>query len=92
MENKVSLSLDKTVTRLAGYPYGKRVYDEQVAGKVDFSKTAYIEFPSEIVKSASSFVQGFFENIIPIVGLEGIGTKVVLICSDSLKDSIMKNL
>lgn len=92
MDNKVTLVIDKTVTRLAGYPYGQLVYNEQVDGKLDFSKTAYIEFPQEIVRSASSFVQGFFEKIISIVGIDGIGTQVVLLCNDSLKESIMKNL
>ena len=92
MDNKVVLVFDKTVTRLAGYPYGEQVYAEQVEGKLDFSKTAYIEFPDTIVKSGSSFVQGFFHNIIPFVGIPGIGTKVILICSNSLRKSIMDNL
>lgn len=92
MDNKVTLVFDKTITRLAGYPYGEQVYAEQVEGKLDFSKKAYIEFPDTIVKSASSFVQGFFYNIIALVGISGIGSRVVLVCSDSLRESIMDNL
>lgn len=92
MENKVLLSFDQTITRLAGYSYGKETYDKQIAGKLDFTKTASIEFPTQIVKAASSFVQGFFEDIIRQVGIEGIDKTVVLICTETLKTSIMDNL
>ena len=71
MENKVELKFDKTVTRLAGNPYGRLVYEEQVKGKVDFGKTVYITFPDEIIYIASSFVQGFFDEIVKIVRFPG---------------------
>lgn len=92
MDNKVVLTLDKTITRLAGYSYGKEVYNEQVKGKLDFSQKAYIEFPDRIIKAASSFVQGFFEDIVKCVGIDGIDSTVILLCDDNLKKSIISNL
>ena len=92
MDNKVVLSFDQTITRLAGYSYGKDTYNRQIRGKLDFTETVFIEFPSQIVKAASSFVQGFFEDIIREVGIEGIGKTVVLICTETLKASILDNL
>lgn len=92
MENKVVLTFDKSVQRLAGYELGQSIYQNQVAGKLDYSQEAYIEFPSEIIKAASSFIQGFFEEIVRAVGLKGIGTQVHLICSDGLRASIQEKL
>jgi len=67
--NKISLEFDKTLTNLAGYDYGKAIYDEQVKGKIDIDKEFGIEFPSQIRGVASSFVQGFFEDIVDNIGL-----------------------
>ncbi len=92
MENRVELLFDSTITRLAGYPFGKEVYDKQVRGKLDYSKVAYIEFPTQIVKAASSFTQGFFEEIINEVGFDGLDEKIILVCSTTLKESIISNL
>lgn len=92
MDNKVVLTLDKAVTRLAGYSYGKEIYNEQVKGKLDFSQKAYIEFPDRVIKAASSFVQGFFEEIIKCVGIDGINSTVILLCGEDLKKSIISNL
>ena len=92
MENKVILVFDKSIQRLAGYEFGQSVYQNQVAGKLDYSQIAYIEFPPEIIKAASSFIQGFFEEIVRAVGVKGLGTQVRLICSDGLRASIQEKL
>lgn len=93
--NRIELSFtDKTVTRLAYYPYGKQIYEEQVKPHINFfDDITYIVFPNHIVKLASSFVQGFFEEIIEKVGYEAIGKKIIVESSnDSLKTSIFENL
>ena len=93
MENSVNLAFDKSITRLAGNSYGRQIYKSQVEGVIDFTQTAYIVFPEQIVAVASSFVQGFFEEIIKEVGILGIGTKVkVLAPSMDVETKILKNL
>ncbi len=91
--NYIKLKFDKTITRLAGFPYGEAVFNEQIKGYVDFSKPITIEFPEQIVKIASSFVQGFFKGIIYEVGIEEIGKSVEIVTSNlELKQTIISNL
>lgn len=92
-ESIIELTFDSTITRLAGFPYGEKVYEEQVAPRIDYSSPIVIAFPSQIVRVASSFVQGFFKEIIRNVGLEGIGKVVKLKTeNEQLYSSIMNNL
>lgn len=89
----ISLKFNNTVRRLAGYPYGKAVFNEQVRDSIDYNCTVYIDFPEQIIRVASSFVQGFFEEIIQNVGFLGIGKRVVIRSPHrEIVDSIMKNL
>jgi len=96
MEKKhIRLIFDQTVTRLAGFKYGMETYDSQVGNCVDFScdQIIVIEFPEQIIRIASSFVQGFFEKIIKQIGLESIGSQVEIQTGDiELTKSIFKNL
>lgn len=41
---KFDLRFDKMIVGLAGYDYGKTVYEEQVSNKIDFSKKIIIVF------------------------------------------------
>ena len=91
--NHVKLEFDKTITRLAGFPYGEAVYNEQIKGCVDLSKPVTIEFPEQIIKIASSFVQGFFKEIIQEVGVEEIGKSVQIVTPNlGVKQTIVSNL
>jgi len=93
MNNEIKLKFDKTVTRLAGNPYGRLVYEEQVKGKVDYNKVVYITFPDEIIYIASSFVQGFFDEIIKKVGVLGVGKQVIITANGiDINKTIIKNL
>lgn len=69
MNNRIELKFDNTLTNLAGYDYGVTIYNKQVKGQVDLEKPFEIVFPSQIKGVASSFVQGFFENIVESIGL-----------------------
>lgn len=69
MDNKVILHLKNDTISLAGYEYGKQIYEAQVKDKIDINKEFYIEIPSNIQFVASSFVQGFFSEIIEKIGL-----------------------
>lgn len=94
MKNYFKLNFDKTVTRLAGYPYGESVFKEQIAGRVDYSDLPIkIEFPDNIIRSGSSFTQGFFKVFISKFGYNCIGNEVQIITKNqSLINSIKDNL
>ena len=91
--NKVELVFNKAETRLAGFPYGRDVYMKQVNGKVDLSGQIEIVFPKQIEKVASSFVQGFFSELVSKIGYIGIDQKVTIVSSSSrLSDTIRTNI
>ena len=93
MENKVILNFQKALTGLAGYQYGLSEYQKQVEGKIDFSKKIVIEFPDNIERLASSFIQGFFGEFVRQIGISGIEEKVEIISrKKDMKDTIIKNL
>ena len=69
MNNSIELVFDNTLTNLAGYDYGVSIYNSQVKGKIDLNTEFFIVFPKQIRGVASSFVQGFFENIVDDIGL-----------------------
>ncbi|MBE5854145.1 MAG: hypothetical protein E7297_02165 [Lachnospiraceae bacterium] len=77
--NKVELVFDKKLTNLAGYDYGVSIYNEQVKGKIDLNETFEIVFPAQIKGIASSFVQGFFEEIVVNIGLIETGKRARII-------------
>lgn len=76
--NKITLSFeDQTLPSLAGYDYGKKIYHEQVEPVIDFNADKIvIKFPDYKKRIASSFVEGFFSEMIKVIGLDGINTKV----------------
>lgn len=93
MENIIYLSFGDEITRLAGYPYGKSIYQNQVKGNIKFDQKSCIVFPPQIVSVASSFVQGFFKEIVSEVGILGVGDRVeVMTGSKDLTQSIIDNL
>lgn len=90
---KINLEFPKSETRLAGFPYGETVYDEQVKDKISFDGEIEIVFPNQIEKVASSFVQGFFAAIVAAIGYKGVEEQVVITSgSDILTASIRKNI
>lgn len=66
MSNGIGLVFDNTLTNLAWYEYGKKVYEQQVQEKIDLNEEFQLVFPKQIKGVASSFVQGFFEQIVEI--------------------------
>ena len=93
MEARIELILDRTVTGLAGYELGKKVFDEQVKDKIDYDSPITIVFPDNIKKLASSFIQGFFGEIIENIGIVGIEKQVTIVAeNDKLPKSIIENL
>lgn len=92
-KNIIELKFDKSTTRLAGNPYGLSVYNEQVKEKIDFNKLNIIIFPDNIEKAASSFVQGFFAEIVKEIGYSKINEKVeIKTVHEKLRENIYKDL
>ena len=96
MVNEIILRFDSTITGLAGYQYGKKTFEEQVEGKINYqSEKIILLFPDNIRRMASSFIQGFFEDIVKNIGLEGIGEKMEITSGknkDNLKEMVINNL
>lgn len=72
-EQRVTLEIkDKTLTKLAGNSYGRKLFEEQVDGKIDLNQPFEIKFPEQIDYMASSFIQGFFGKIYTEIGRDGM--------------------
>lgn len=78
IHNVIELQFDKCTTRLAGNPYGKTVFKQQVEEKIKYDCQNIITFPDAIEKVASSFVQGFFAEVIERVGYSGFDDVVII--------------
>lgn len=89
----IKLDFPKSETRLAGFPYGEAVFNEQVKDIILYEDTVEINFPNQIEKVASSFVQGFFSAIVSEIGYKGIENKIkISSSSEALTASIYKNI
>lgn len=60
----IELIFNKSITRIAGNPYGKQIYNEQVKDKVDLNAVNKIIFPDNINGVSISFVQGLMYEIV----------------------------
>lgn len=93
MSNRIELVFDNTLTNLAGYEYGKKVYEQQVQGKIDLNEEFQLVFPKQIKGVASSFVQGFFEQIVTTIGLLKTEKNATIISEkDGFSEMIMSKL
>lgn len=90
----ITLKFDNTITRLAGNPYGKKIYEDQIKDNyTDYSEKLLITFPNNIEKVASSFVQGFFSYLVSEIGYEGIDENIsIKASSEELSKLILKRL
>ena len=72
-----TLKLDKTLSALAGYKYDQQIFREQVKPNIsDYSTDLNIEFPKNIEYLASSFVQGFFSDLVEKIGFSSVEDRV----------------
>lgn len=91
MNNTFELKFNKADTSIAGYPFGEKVFKEQIGANIDYSKEITIIFPENIKIVASSFVQGFFEEIVQNIGLRGVEEKVNIHSSSVRLSKKIKN-
>ena len=72
-EQRILLEIkDRSLTKLAGNIYGRKLFDEQVDRKINMNEPFVIVFPDQIDYLASSFIQGFFGKIYTEIGREGM--------------------
>ena len=91
--NKFELVFEKSTTRLAGFPYGEKVYKDQVKDKINFDQPVTIVFPKRIERVASSFTQGFFAAFVEKIGYQGIEEKVTIVAgTEELEKNIRENI
>lgn len=89
----IYLNFPKSETRLAGFPYGEEVFKKQAQDIISFDDQITIIFPDQIEKVASSFVQGFFANLVMNIGYKGIERNIIIKAkNEALTTSIRKNI
>ena len=89
------LILDKTLSALAGYAYGQQIFREQIKPKIsDYNSDFNFEFPENIEYLASSFVQGFFSDLVEQIGFSGVEDKVDIMSKNPniTKENVMGKL
>ena len=76
----IELQFKKTTVALAGNPYGKRIFDEQVRPKLSNSadEEVTITIPMQITYVTSSFIQGFFDYWLRTMNCDEIKEKVIV--------------
>lgn len=92
-EFKLTFS-DKTLSNLTGNKYGRSTFNSQVKNSISYDKPIVIVFPDYIDNIGSSFIQGFFDEIVGQIGLSGIENMVEIRSNtiENIKSYILKKL
>ncbi len=70
-----------TLTRLAGNPYGRKTYKEQIEDKIDFNDQTKIVFPETINGISISFIQGLMDEPVKLLGSKKEFEKKIILYS-----------
>jgi hypothetical protein len=93
VDNIIKLKFEKSLEGLAGYEFGMETYKNQVENRINFDQKITIVFPDNIQRIASSFIQGFFENIVQHIGVSGVEKNIEINSTkEELKKIIISNL
>ena len=93
LNNEFNLEIEKSTTKLSGNKLGRQIYEEQVKGKIDFDKPIRIIFPERIDFLASSFIQGFFYEIVRQIGIRGVEENVQVVAEiPNINEVVRKSL
>lgn len=71
MGNTIILDVGRTLSCLAGYPVGEKIYKEQVRDRFNFDEEIAIVIPNHIEDIAISFIQGFCADMVERMGVKG---------------------
>lgn len=90
----IELQFKKDLTGIAGFPFGEKIFKEQVAPQLPGKICPMtIIFPKNIERVASSFVQGFFSDIINEVGYDEFDNVITIKAdTDELAENIRGNI
>ncbi len=90
----INLAFKQTTIALAGNPFGKNIFKEQVLPQFSKEDDSYsIVFPDQISFITSSFVQGFFDYWLRTMSSDEIKRKVEIKTRDErVKEYIWANL
>ena len=89
----VELQFDKTLIALAGFPFGQVTFQTQVKDCIDLDREVTIKFPDNIIRVASSFVQGFFDEWQNAYGVDAIRERVIISSvNEKINDQVFSNL
>ena len=93
MEQRIELVFANDLSKLAGNTFGVKTYEEQVKDNIDLTKKIVFIIPSGIDRVASSFVQGFFDEIVNEIGISGIEEQISFESSvENIKQFVLDNL
>lgn len=92
MAKNIKLEFNGAITRLAGNPYGKKVYEEQVKNIFDFNDKNVIIFPNTIEDIAISFVQGFISEILEKIDRDMLFDHIEIEATEKVKDKFFKSV
>lgn len=95
MNNVFELSFsDKTLSNLTGNTYGRATFNNQVKNNISYDTPITIIFPDYIDNIGSSFIQGFFDEIVGKIGIQGIRDNVTIKSNtvENIKEYIIKKL
>lgn len=93
MTQKITLCFENGLCKLVGASFGHYVYQTQVKGVINLAQNVVLVFPAEIDRISSSFVQGFFEEIVAEIGVAGVKKQIAFNSSiEDLKEFVLENL
>jgi hypothetical protein len=91
--NRIELRFKPATVALAGNPYGRKEFNNQVKPKLNQDKQITLVFPDQIIYITSSFIQGFFDYWLRTIGIENMRKNItVQTTHDNLTAYIWKNL
>lgn len=91
-ENVAFINVSPELTHLAGHRYGKTVFNN-IKALIDYDKPITFVFPERITHIATSFIQGFFEEIVNHWCMWDLETKMIVVSSiPNLKQIFINDL
>lgn len=90
---EINLKFSKSITRIAGNPFGKEIYENQIKDNMDLENVNKIIFPKSINGVSISFVQGLMYDIVEKKGKQYFKEHFILfsenrVVNDKLQKSI----
>lgn len=95
MINSMRVEVDPRISILAGYEYGREIWNTQCSlDDVNINENYYLVLPAQIEGMASNFVNGFFQEIIEKIGAEKAAERLCINnkeLEEDVKASILLN-